>query len=59
MSFIEYLRAELGTDRWVVAQRLTPRLRERGYTKAVTEKRFRALEERYRERYGQERANPR
>tara|TARA_R100001443_G_scaffold91799_3_gene98483 strand:- start:8667 stop:8852 length:186 start_codon:yes stop_codon:yes gene_type:complete len=43
MSLADYVAARVGTRRWVVAPRLTPRLREQGYEKAVTQKRFTAL----------------
>jgi len=41
--FTEWLCQKLGTDRWVVACRLTPRLEAKGYTIAVSQKRFSAL----------------
>ncbi|HXF55660.1 MAG TPA: hypothetical protein VNK52_16220 [Hyphomicrobiaceae bacterium] len=33
--FLAYMRARCGTDRWCVASRLTPRLRAKGYERAI------------------------
>lgn len=43
-EWLAYLAAELGTDKWVIAPRLTDNHRSKGYTLAVTPKRWAALE---------------
>lgn len=45
--WLRWLTAQLGTSRWVVATRLTPRLKAKGYTVALTPKRWAALEAAY------------
>lgn len=47
-TFCEWLAAKLGTTKWVVSQRLTPRLKAKGYAVAVSEVRFKRLEAEYR-----------
>lgn len=44
MRFNDFIAAELGTGLWVVAPRLTPRLRARGYDVAISPKRYLAVE---------------
>jgi hypothetical protein len=43
MDFCNWLETKLGTTKWVVAQRLTPRMIRSGYELALTQKRFRDL----------------
>ncbi len=42
-TFTDWIAAQLGTRKWVVFARLTQRLRDKGYEKAVTPKRYREL----------------
>lgn len=52
-SLIAFLQRELGTRKWVVAERMSPYLREHGYEVAVSAKRYGELLEAYEiERYG-------
>lgn len=46
-EWLAYLAAELGTDKWVRAARLSPYLRSKGYTVAVSPGRWLALEAAY------------
>ena len=43
-TFSEWLAARLNTRQWVVASRLTPRLRAKGYELALTQRRFALLQ---------------
>lgn len=43
MTFADWLSEKLGTRMWVVAGRLTPRLAGKGYTVALTPKKYAAL----------------
>jgi hypothetical protein len=43
MQFSEYLRSKHGSS-WVLTQRLTPSMKARGYTLALTEKMYRQAE---------------
>lgn len=49
LQFISFLREKLGTDKWVVASRLSQRLKARGYSEA----RFLALRIQFREEHGE------
>jgi hypothetical protein len=51
ITFVDWLAQKLGTSRWVVAHRLTPRLRAK-YDLAVSEKKFDQLEAEYKAIYG-------
>lgn len=52
-SLIAFLQRELGTRKWVVADRMSPYLKEHGYEVAVSAKRYGELLEAYEiERYG-------
>lgn len=46
-EWLAYLAAELGTDKWVVASRLTERLKDKGHALAVTPKRYKTLQDTY------------
>lgn len=46
-SFTDWLALRVGTRRWCVARRLTARLREKGYRKAIPASRYAALEQEY------------
>jgi len=46
MTFLEWLAQTIGTDAWVVAPRLTPRLGEK-YQIAIPQKRFTELRAEY------------
>jgi hypothetical protein len=50
MKFSAWLRSKLGTSKWVIAARLTPKLKARGYTLAISEDRFRELESEFNRR---------
>lgn len=43
-EWLDFLAAELGTDKWVRAARLSPYLRSKGYTVAISPGRWLALE---------------
>jgi hypothetical protein len=43
----EWVKARVGTSKWVVASRLTPRLQGRGYTLAITPKRYAVMMREY------------
>lgn len=47
-SFLEFVRARYGT-RWIVAQRLTPRMRAEGWEHAISRRRYSALREEWRD----------
>lgn len=42
-TFADWLAEKLGTRQWVVASRLTERLRAKGYTLALSRERFSEL----------------
>ncbi len=44
LKFVDWLEDKLGTRKWVVSQRLTPRLRTKGYDLAISNKKMRELE---------------
>lgn len=46
-SFGDYSERKLGTRKWVVAPRLTQRLRDKGYEMAISQRRYRHLETEY------------
>ena len=46
-EWLAYLAAELGTDKWVCAARLTPYLRSKGYTLAISPGRWIHLQDAY------------
>lgn len=46
-TFNAWLERKLGTRSWVVAPRLTDRMRANGYTLAVTQKRFAELRQQF------------
>lgn len=52
-KFTDWLAEKLGTRNWVVARRLTDRLRSKGYDLAVSQKRFTALQAEYLQEGGQ------
>jgi hypothetical protein len=43
MAFCNYLETLFGTRKWVVAHRLTPRLKAKGYELAISQKKFAAI----------------
>ncbi len=45
-SFVDFLEEHIGTKRWCVAQRLTPRLKER-YTVALSRRRYADLSDQW------------
>lgn len=47
VRFVDWLESKLGSRQWVVAARLTDRLRMRGYAVAISQKRYRDLEGEY------------
>lgn len=51
-SFNEWIAAKVGTHKWVVFARLTQRLRNKGYEKALTQKRYRELLKEYEVEFG-------
>lgn len=52
-TFTDYLARQLGTDKWALAPRLTKRLRESGYTVAVSQAAYKAHEREWdRQTYG-------
>ena len=51
-SFTDWLADKLGLRNWVVAARLTPRLRDRGYAVAISQRKFRRLMAEYVKQYG-------
>lgn len=52
-SFTDYLAKKLGTRHWVLAQRLTDRLRRKGYELAISARHYDTLEKEFeRETYG-------
>jgi hypothetical protein len=51
-EFNDFLRKKLGTKDWVVAQRLTDRLKGKGYILAVTQRKFRELSKEYEQKTG-------
>jgi hypothetical protein len=53
VKFGDFVAAELGTRQWVIAPRLTTRLRDRGYDLALSPARYIALETEWQRRtYG-------
>ena len=46
-DWLAYLAAELGTDKWAVAPRLTARLKDKGVEAAVSRARYTALQDAY------------
>jgi hypothetical protein len=46
-EWLDWLERRVGTGAWCVAQRLTPRMRDKGYALAISPKRFRELETEY------------
>jgi hypothetical protein len=46
-EWLDWLAGRLGTRQWVVAPRLTDRLRSKGYTLAVSQKRYSELADEY------------
>lgn len=47
-AWLAFLADRIGTHKWVVASRLTPRLRDKGYEAVISQKRYAELEEEYR-----------
>jgi hypothetical protein len=52
MKFTDWLEQKLGTRKWVVAERLTKRLRDKGYVLAVSQKKYRALMAEHAQEFG-------
>jgi hypothetical protein len=46
-AWLAWLAERVGTTKWVVASRMTPRLKGKGYEVAISPKRFTALEAEY------------
>ena len=44
-QWLAYLAEQTGTDKWVVAARLTNRLKDKGYTLALSQARYTGLQE--------------
>lgn len=46
-EWLEWLAEQVGTHQWCVAARLSPRLKAKGYTLALTQARYTALQDAY------------
>lgn len=53
-AFANWLSEKLGTDKWVVSGRLTSRLLGKGYTVAVSQKKFSALAREFEATFGRD-----
>jgi hypothetical protein len=52
MAFGNWLSEQVGTNKWVVAGRLTPRLAGKGYMVAIHPKKFRAFIKQFEAAFG-------
>jgi hypothetical protein len=48
LTFSDYIAERVGTRKWVVAARLTPRLKAKGYEAALSPTRYSQIEHEYR-----------
>lgn len=46
-DWLDWLAEQVGTHHWCVAARLSPRLKAKGYTLALTQARYTALQDAY------------
>jgi len=46
-DWLAYLAQEIGTDKWCIASRLTAKLRDKGYTRAINHVRYAEIEAAY------------
>lgn len=56
-GFIEFLYEKLGTHHWVVSHHLTKRMKNKGYEKSITQKKFNEYIEEFNSKTQQENEN--